>query len=258
MRAWICVVGILKLVDVDDRAGQQIGIAGIFDAHLAHHLTDDDLDVLLVDVNALLTVHGENALRQIILHSFDAGDAQHVVRVQRAVGDGFALADALAMLDLQADRIRNLVLLDLAVVGGDGDVAEGGAVRIVDIDHAIDLADLRHLLRLARLEEFLNTGKTLRDIVARDAAGVEGSHGQLRAGLADGLRGNDADSLAEVDQLARRKVHAVAASRTRRNGLCSREPSGHRPLLMPCSDEALGASSSRSMTSFECSSSPVF
>ena len=114
------------------------------------------------------------------------------------------------MLDLQADRIRNLVLLDLAVVGGDGDVAEGGAVRIVDIDHAIDLADLRHLLRLARLEEFFNTGKTLRDIVARAAAGVAGSHGQLRAGFADGLRGNDADSLAGVDQLGCLKVHAVA------------------------------------------------
>ena len=38
------------------------------------------------DVDALLAVHGENALRQVILHGLDAGDAQHVVRVQRVAG----------------------------------------------------------------------------------------------------------------------------------------------------------------------------
>ena len=178
---------------------------------LAHHLTDDDLDVLLVDVDALLAVHGENALRQVILHGLDAGDAQHVVRVQRAVGDGLALAHALAVLDLQTHGVRDLILLDLAVVGGDGDVAQRRAVRIVDVDNAVDLGDLRHLLGLSGLEEFFDSRKTLRDIVAGDAAGVEGTHGQLRARLADGLRGDDADSLAEVDELARRQVHAVAA-----------------------------------------------
>jgi hypothetical protein len=31
---------------------------------------------------------------------------------------------------------------------------------------------------------------------------VEGAHGQLRAGLADGLGGHDTDGLADVDQLA--------------------------------------------------------
>ena len=39
---------------------------------------------------------------------------------------------------------------------------------------------------------------------------MEGAHGQLRAGLADGLRGHDADRLADVDQLAGRHRTAVA------------------------------------------------
>ena len=39
---------------------------------------------------------------------------------------------------------------------------------------------------------------------------MEGTHGQLRAGLADGLSGDDADRLAEVHKLGRCKVHAVA------------------------------------------------
>ena len=38
-----------------------------------------------------------------------------------------------------------------------------------------------------------------------DATGVEGAHRELRAGLANGLRGDDADGLAELDQLVRRQ-----------------------------------------------------
>ncbi len=50
----------------------------------------------------------------------------------------------------------------------------------------------------------------------RDAADVEGTHGELRAGLADGLRGDDADRFAELDHLAGRQVAAVALARSSR------------------------------------------
>ena len=50
------VVLALELEDIDQAAGQHVGIAGFLDAHLAQHLTDDDLDVLIADVNALHTV----------------------------------------------------------------------------------------------------------------------------------------------------------------------------------------------------------
>ncbi len=46
----------------------------------------------------------------------------------------------------------------------------------------------------------------------RNAAGVEGTHGELRARLADGLGGDDADRHADFDRLARRHVLTVAAS----------------------------------------------
>ena len=50
----------------------------------------------------------------------------------------------------------------------------------------------------------------MRDVLACDAAGVERTHGQLRAGLADGLGGDDADGGADVDRTARGKVPTVA------------------------------------------------
>ena len=65
-------VGVFELEYIDDRAGQQVRVARLLDLDLAHHLADDDLDVLFVDVDALLTVHGENALRQIVLHGLNA------------------------------------------------------------------------------------------------------------------------------------------------------------------------------------------
>ena len=59
---------------------------------------------------------------------------------------------------------------------------------------------------------------------------MEGTHGQLRTGFADGLRGNNADRLADIHIAAVRQVHAVAAGayavlaaagkhRTHRDGL---------------------------------------
>ncbi len=42
------------------------------------------------------------------------------------------------------------------------------------------------------------------------SADVEGTHGELRAGLADGLRRDDADGFAHLDHLAGAEVTAVA------------------------------------------------
>ena len=99
-----------------------------------------------------------------------------------------------------------------------------GARQIDFMDRAdltADLGEGRHLLGTARLKQFLDSRKTLGDIAARNAAGVEGSHRQLRTGLADGLGRDDTDRLAGADGLARGKVHAVALARKRRCGPCT-------------------------------------
>ena len=50
----------------------------------------------------------------------------------------------------------------------------------------------------------------MRDVVTGHTTGVEGTHGQLGAGFADGLGGDRADRLADVDQLAGGQRTAVA------------------------------------------------
>src|SRR5690606_34765685 len=99
------------------------------------------------------------------------------------------------------DAVRCPVLA-LVVDDGEGDVPahgdqlaapEFGNVPVTDLDLAFG----------ARLEE---RGV---DHLCRPAD-MEGPHGELGSRLADGLRGNDADSLADIDRSAPCQVAAVA------------------------------------------------
>ena len=108
----------------------------------------------------------------------------------------------------------------VAVVGDDREDALALLV-LTDADDAGALGDDRRALGRTGLEELDDAGQTVRDVLTGDTAGVEGPHGELRAGLADGLGGDDADRLALVDELAggehravARCAHAARATRT--------------------------------------------
>src|SRR5690606_23659734 len=115
-----------------------------------------------------------------------------------------------AVLDQQARTPADRVFDDLGtVVGRDQHLA--GLVTLLDLDPTGGLGDPGETLRGARLEELDDTGQTLGDGVSSGrTTGVEGTHRQLRAGLTDGLGGDEADGLTDVDQLARGQRTAVA------------------------------------------------
>ena len=85
-------------------------------------------------------------------------------------------------------------------------------VGLVDRDLAGGLGHLRQALRFTRLEELDDARQALGDVLARDTTGVEGAHGQLGAGLADRLGGDDPDRVADVDREAGRRGDAVAGA----------------------------------------------
>jgi hypothetical protein len=95
------------------------------------------------------------------------------------------------------------------VVGDDRQAA--GVVLVGDPDHTRGAGQDGGALRRAGLEELDDAGQALGDVLrAGDAAGVERTHRQLRTGLTDGLGGDDADGLTELDHVAGRERHAVA------------------------------------------------
>ena len=78
---------------------------------------------------------------------------------------------------------------------------------------------LRDELRVAEAHDAFGARleRALLDLAARRrATDVERAHRELRARLADRLGGDDADRLADVDQVAAREVAAVAHARRRR------------------------------------------
>ena len=159
--------------------------------------------MLGVDAHALVAVHLLDLVHEHLLGHVAAHDAQDFLGVQLALGQRGAGLDVLALGDEELLATRDLDdQVFLAVVTGDDDLTRA-RVFVVDVDAAGGLVHLRLDLRATGLEEFLDTGQTLRNIRSGGGAtGVERTHRQLRAGLANRLGGDDADGLADVDLLA--------------------------------------------------------
>src|SRR4029078_9357801 len=78
---------VLTLEDVllDLLVDEEVRVADVLDAHAAQHLTNDDLDVLVVDGDALEAVDLLDLVDEIRRELLLALDAQDVVRVRRPV-----------------------------------------------------------------------------------------------------------------------------------------------------------------------------
>ena len=83
--------------------GQEVGAACVVDLDLAHHLTDNDLDVLVVDLNTLQTVGGLYLGNEVVVDRLCAQNTEDIVRIDRTVGELVALLDSVAVHDLDAE-----------------------------------------------------------------------------------------------------------------------------------------------------------
>ena len=136
----------------------------VLDLHPAHHLPGDDLDVLVVDVDALQAVDLLDLVHQVPLQLLLAPHAQDVVGVDGAVHERLAGLHPLPFLDVDVGAAGKLVLAGSIVVAGDEDLA----VLLGDVavlHHAVDLGDDRGLLRPARLEQLHHARQTARDVL---------------------------------------------------------------------------------------------
>ena len=89
-------------------------VARVDDLDAAQHLANDHLDVLVVDLHTLQTVH--------VLHfvddtraSFDAQQTQDVLRIGRTVDDAFALVHHLAFVHQDVSFLGHQFFPDVAI-----------------------------------------------------------------------------------------------------------------------------------------------
>src|SRR5581483_4556827 len=213
---------VLALEDdaIDHLPRQALGVARVLDPHLLQHLADDQLDVLVVDVDALrlvdlLYLADEIQLRRGRRPSGLVVQVEQVGRVERALVERSAGLDRVAVPDEEPRPAGELVLtlgerlaLLVDAVGNDRHLRP--SLGVLDVDLPGDRREPRSALRIARLEDLDDAWKAVRDVGAGDAARVERPHRQLRAWLADRLRRDDADGVADLAQLTRREEGAVA------------------------------------------------
>ena len=135
----------LELEAVDQLGREEVGVARLVDADLAEHLPDDDLDVLVVDRDALAPVDLLDFLHQVALDGVLAAGVEVLLRVDRPVGDRVAGADLLAVLDEELRVVRDRVLALDDVLGPDGEV-----VALADEDPLLRRHDVGRGAVLAR------------------------------------------------------------------------------------------------------------
>src|SRR3989442_14929199 len=183
-----------RLRRVDDDAGLQAAI-GVLDDDLAREARD------LVE----LLAHGHAFHDVLVVHlARELGEDGVGERVP--FHEHGALLDLLLRLDLELGAVHDRVALALppALVGhADLAVAVGGHEVAVAVHDGAQVVELHHACALRLVLGGL-------DDAAGRAADVERPHRQLRAGLADGLRGDDAHRLAQLGQAAGAEVAAVA------------------------------------------------
>ena len=166
---------ILVLAHVEDRSG--LGVHSLL-ASEDDGLVAEDLDKTALDraCEALLALHADRG----------------VARDLHSVGDSLGEGDAVS----EAELVESRPVEDVALSG-----EQVLTVLLALYDASGDLRDVHGMLE--------------GDLVLLCAGGccssdVEGSHGQLRTGLSDGLCGDDSDSLTDRNRLVGRKVAAVA------------------------------------------------
>src|SRR4029079_16504476 len=104
-------------------------VARLVDPDLPEHLPDDDLDVLVVDRDALAPIDLLDLLHQVALDGVLAPGVEVLLRVDRTVGDRVTGADLLGVLDEELRVAGERVLALDDVLRTDGE-----AVRVLDED----------------------------------------------------------------------------------------------------------------------------
>ena len=172
-----------KVEFVDDLLFKEAGVARFVNLHFAHHLTDDDLEVLVVDLHTLQAVNVLDLIHDIFLHCRRAFDGKDVGRRDGTVGQRRSGAHVVVFLHEDLFREGHEVMFLFAKFGADDDFTVT-ALDAAHLDFAVDFGNDGGVARIAGFEELGDAGQTTGDVT----------------GLSDGTRNLD-EHFAGVDLL---------------------------------------------------------
>ena len=127
-----------------------MGISGILNTNLFHHLTDDDLNMLVIDPNALQLVNPAHLPKDIILHRTNTLDLDDIMRIDGTFCQLVSGFQDRAILDLDMGTVRNQIRLCLSrFVVGHNDLT---LFPFADLSPSGDLRNNGKTLWLSRLK----------------------------------------------------------------------------------------------------------
>src|SRR5262249_19507194 len=222
---------------VDLLALDQLGLTRVVDLDLLQHLANDDLDVLVVDRDALQPIDVLDLVDQIRRQLLDALDCENVVRRGIALDDSVALLDQVAVLQLDVLAVGDQVLLRFFALSGRlDDDATFVLVVAAEADGAGGLGDNRRFLRTARFEQLRHPRQTAGDVTSLGALGRDARDDVARLDVRsridrdDGVDRELVARLAATRNLHRLVVLVLDHDRRVQVHPAACTPIGHHPL----------------------------
>ena len=80
----LCADALVLFVEVglfNGSSGKKLGLTRLIHLELSHHLTNDNLNVLIIDINTLHTIGLLNFLDKVVVNRIDAVDGEYVVGI---------------------------------------------------------------------------------------------------------------------------------------------------------------------------------
>ena len=204
------LVFIIEFCNVNNCTVKKLCVAAFFDANLACHLTCDNFDMLIVDLDILALIHTLNFAGNIIVSSFKTLNSCDVCGSEVTFCDKIAAQYVRTFFEEDLCTVRNGIYVIFAVIACDDNVS--CTFSILNANSTGVFRKCSNFLGSASFEDFFNTGKTLRNIGTCDTTCMERSHSKLCTGFTDGLSRDYADSFASCNKFTCCKVITVALS----------------------------------------------
>ena len=168
--------------------------------------------MLVVNRHTLIAVHLLHLGNEVLLGFLYALDLDEFLGIARTVDDGITGNDFLSVSNFETSKTRNDVGLFSAVVGNNRDDTTLAFV-FTDSNNTSEARERRLTLWAPCFEQLNNARQTAGEVGTSNTTGVEGTHGELSAGLANRLCSDNANGFANFDEHAGRKRKSVTRSR---------------------------------------------
>ena len=142
---------------------QERSVSGIVDLHFAHHLTNDNLKVFVIDFHTLQTIDVLYLVDNVFLHSRWTFNGKDITRSDDAIRQRRTRTNGIVLLNQNLFGQADKVFLLITCLRCDHNLTVT-AFHLTHCYLAVDLGNNGRIRRIASLEKLSNTRKTTRNI----------------------------------------------------------------------------------------------